>query len=272
MNQKNVSRIVILFALTLSACAAPTSEPTIEPTTGPNLALTITAQAQALQALTQTALAPTSTLEPTLTPPPAFTATPSRVVVMASADTNCRSGPGEAYEVIGALKAGLQAEVVGKNLAANYWIVKNPNNPAETCWLWGQYVTVIGDAASVQEVAAPPTAIPPAATSLVIDRVVVRFDSSSGGVLAYLDVYFYDAEGDANLVDFQLISTSVEITTKEMKDISITPSDKQKNGSMVTGQWACGSKQYDVAVGVVIRDQAGHSSNPFVVNFSCNKN
>lgn len=271
MNQKNITRIAILFALLLTACASPTGEPTIAPTAGPDLALTVTAQAQALQALTQTALAPTSTPEPTFTSAPVFTATPSKVVVMASADINCRSGPGEAYEIVGALKAGLQAEVVGKNSSANYWIIKNPSKPAETCWLWGEFATVIGDASSVQEVEAPPTAIPPVATGLVIDRVVVRFDASSGGLIAYLDVYYYDAEGDANLVDFQLISTSVQVTGN-IKDVAITPSTKQKNGSVVTGQWACGSKQYDVAIGVVIHDQAGHTSNVVGVNFSCNKN
>ena len=136
MNQKNITRIAIFFALILTACAAPTGEPTIAPTAGPDLALTVTAQAQALQALTQTALAPTSTPEPTFTSAPVFTATPSRVVVMASADINCRSGPGEAYEIVGALKAGLQAEVLGKHSSANYWIITNPSKPAETCWLW----------------------------------------------------------------------------------------------------------------------------------------
>ncbi len=270
MNQKNILRIAILFVLILTACAAPTSEPTVEPTTGPDLALTVTAQAQLLQALTQTALAPTSTPEPTFTSAPVFTATPSIVYVIVSANTNCRSGPGDGYEVTGALNAGLQAEVVGKSSATNYWIIKNPTKPG-TCWLWGEYATILGDAASVQEVDTPPTAIPPAASSLVIDRVIVRLDASSGGLIAYLDVYYYDAEGDANLVDFQLISTSVQVSG-QIKDVAITPSAKQKNGSVVTGQWACGSKQYDVAIGVIIHDQAGHSSNLVGVNFSCNKN
>jgi hypothetical protein len=101
--------------------------------------------------------------------------------------------------------------------------------------------------------------------------VAVRFDSSSGGLIAYLDVYYYDSEGDANYLDLQLISTSVQVTGT-IKDVSFAPNANQRRGSAVTGQWACGTKVYDVTVGVTIRDAAGHTSNTIGVTFSCNKN
>jgi hypothetical protein len=123
----------------------------------------------------------------------------------------------------------------------------------------------------LQEYAIPPTVTPLAALSPVIDWVVVRFDASSGGLIAYLDVYYYDGEGDANFLDLQLISTSVEVTAT-LKDVPIAPSANQRRGSVVTGQWACGTKQYDMAVGVTIRDEAGHSSNTIGVTFRCNQN
>lgn len=268
MNRKNLICINILIALTLTACGAPAATP--QPTSGPDLALTITAQAQLLQALTQTALAPTSTPAPTFTSAPVFTATPSTVIVTVSANTNCRSGPGADYEIVGALTIGQQAEVVGRSSTTNYWIIENPNGP-ETCWLWAEYATITGETAGLQEFDVPPTVTPLAALAPVIERVVVRFDSSSGGLIAYLDVYFIDGEGDANFVDFQLISTSVT-TSGTIKDVSFAPSANQRRGSVVTGQWACGTKQYDVTVGVTIRDQAGHTSNTIGVTFSCNKN
>ncbi len=266
MNKKNVSRFVMLITLILTACGAPTTQ--AEPTSGPDLALTITAQAQLLQALTQTALAPTSTPEPTFTSAPAVTSTPSKVIVTVSANTNCRSGPGAEYEIIGALTIGQQAEVIGKSSTTNYWIIDNPN-AAGTCWLWGEHAVINGDTASLQEFEIPATVTPLAALAPVIDHVTVRFDASSGGLVAYLDVYFYDGEGDANFADFQLISTSVQ-TSGTIKDISFAPNANQRKGSTVTGQWSCGTKQYDVTIGVTIRDQAGHTSNTIGVNFSCN--
>jgi len=141
MNKKNLTRIVILIALTITACASPT--PPAVPTTGPDLALTITAQAQLLESINQTSLAPTSTPEPTFTSAPVFTETPAKVFVTVSANTNCRSGPTVDYEIIGALTIGQQAEVVGKSSTTNYWIINNPNGPG-TCWLWGEHATING--------------------------------------------------------------------------------------------------------------------------------
>lgn len=269
MNSKHVFGILTLTALTLSSCITPATSQA-EPTAGPDLALTITAQANLLQALTQTALVPTNTPEPTFTPVPVFTATPSRVIVTVSADTNCRSGPGLDYDIVGALTVGQQADVVGKNADTNYWIIDNPLG-AGTCWLWGEHATVNGDTAGLQEVAAPPTVTPLAVLAPVIQSVVVRFDASTGSLIAYLDVYYYDGEGDANFLDWQLISTS-QAVSGTIKDSAINPSPNQRRGSVITSQWNCGTKQYDVALGVTIRDAAGHTSNTLSVNFSCNKN
>lgn len=270
MSRNNPIQIATLILLTLTACGAPAGDNQIEPTSGPDLALTITAQALLLQELAQTALAPTSTPNPTFTSTPDFTATPSRVFVTVSEDTNCRSGPGPDYNIVGALIIGQQEEVVGKSSTTGYWIINNPNGPG-MCWLWGEHASINGDAAGLQEYAVPPTVTPRAALAPVIDRVAVRLDSSSGGLIAFLDVYFHDGEGDANFVDWQLISTSTNVSGT-IRDMSIAPSASQRGGSVVTGQWSCGTKVYDVTVGVTIRDQAGHTSNPFGVTFSCNKN
>jgi hypothetical protein len=266
MKRKKLACIILPLLLALSACGQA------EPTSGPDLALTITAQALQLQSVTQTALAttptpdPTATIEPSSTPE--FTATPNKVLVTVSANTNCRSGPGVDYSNEGALTVGQQAEVVGISSSTNYWIINNPNGPG-TCWLWGEHATITGDTASLQEYAVPPTTTPLAVLAPVIDRVEVRFDSSSGGLIVFLDAFYYDGEGDAILADWQLISTSIEVTGT-IRDNQIAASPNQRRGSVVTGSWSCGTKSYDVAIGVTIRDQAGHSSNTVGVTFSCN--
>lgn len=268
MISRHVICVLTIITVTLSACTSPTAAPQAEPTSGPDLALTITAQANMLQAVTLTALAPTSTPESAATTAPPVTETPSRVIVTVSANTNCRSGPGVVYEIIGALTVGQQAEVVGQNSSAGYWIINNPTGPG-TCWLWEEHTTITGDTASLQEFAVPPTTTPPAVLAPVIDRVEVRFDSSSGSLIALLDVYYFDGEGDATLADWQLISTSIEVTGT-IKDNSIAPSPSQRRGAVVTGQWNCGPKIYSVALAVTIRDQAGHASNSVSVTFPCN--
>jgi uncharacterized protein YraI len=270
MNRRFLIHSMLLAVLALSACGVSAENSENEA----NLLLPITAQAELLQAVSQTAPAGTATPEPTATATlastPAFTDTPGRIIVTVSANTNCRSGPGINYSNEGALTVGQQADVLGKSTATGYWIIDNPVG-AGTCWLWGEHATITGDTASLQEYDVPPTTIPLAVLAPVIDRVVVRFDSSSGSLLAYLDVYYHDNEGDANLADWQFVSASIEVTGT-IRDNSITPTSNQRLGGVVTGQWNCGAKVYDVALGVTIRDQAGHASNPASVVFSCNKN
>lgn len=263
---------IFLILLILSACSQPPSNGEAESTSEPDLALTITAQAFLLQSLTQTALATTLSPELTATTVPSstpdVTATPNEVIVTVSANTNCRSGPTVTYDIVGALTIGQRAVAIGKNSSTGYWIIENPNGPG-TCWLWGEHATITGDTASLQEYAVPPTTTPLAVLAPVIDRVEVRFDTSTGGLIVLLDAYYYDGEGDAILADWQLISTSIEVTGT-IRDNSITPSSNQRRGSVVTGRWSCGIKTYDVVIGVTIRDQAGHSSNTIGVTFSCN--
>lgn len=107
-------------------------------------------------------MTPSITLTPTLT----LTATLSVPMVSVSEDTNCRSGPGVIYDYLGALTKGEKAEVVGKNTANNYWVIKNPDY-AGTCWLWGRYATVEGDTSRIPEWLVPSTPTPsiPAAPS-----------------------------------------------------------------------------------------------------------
>ncbi len=154
-----------LLIIALTACNLPAGQsPEVS-----NLALTITAQAILLNPgvlpVAQDTPLPVSTSTPeftptvTLTPTITLTVTPSVPTVTVSLNTNCRTGPGTQYDWIGALVIGQSAEVVGKNSATNYWIIKNPGGPG-TCWLWGQYATVSGNTSGLTEYAIPSTPTP----------------------------------------------------------------------------------------------------------------
>jgi hypothetical protein len=131
------------------------------PSQSPDLAGTITAQAVVLLQVNNT---PASTATPAFThippiqPTDAFTPTPSVPRLSVTAATNCRSGPGIAYDLLYTLQPGQAAEVIGKDLPDDYWIIQMPGGGA--CWLWGEYATVSGNAAGLPDYPAPPSPTP----------------------------------------------------------------------------------------------------------------
>ncbi len=127
------------------------------------LAAMQSATAQAIPSPTPS-LTPTTTIAwtdtPTLTPTLTLTFTPAVPMVSVSVDTNCRTGPGKVYDLVGALTVGKSAEVVARDPAGNYWYIRNPNNPSSFCWIWGQYATVVGNTAGLPVYTPPPTPTP----------------------------------------------------------------------------------------------------------------
>ena len=105
---------------------------------------------------------PTYTYQPTYTFQ--YTNTLSTITVTVSISTNCRTGPGSAYPIVGALGVGQVAEVVGRSAASDNWIVKLPGQTA-TCWLWGQYATVTGNTSGLPIINPPPPPITPTWTT-----------------------------------------------------------------------------------------------------------
>jgi len=105
---------------------------------------------------------PEFTFTPSLTPTPMFNLTLSVPIVSVSVQTNCRSGPGTAYAVLGIFNIGQTAEVVGRSAASDNWIIKLPSNPVVTCWLWGQYAAIVGNTAGLPVIIPPPTPTPTA--------------------------------------------------------------------------------------------------------------
>ncbi|HSA99483.1 MAG TPA: hypothetical protein VLE49_02455 [Anaerolineales bacterium] len=116
-------------------------------------AATQTAQAWVTETPTSTA-APTKTLS--ATPFPTFTLVIAMPLVYVTKSTHCRSGPGEDYPSIVALKAGEAAQAVGRSRDAKYWIIRNPKRPSQLCWLSGKYASVTGVAGILSVFTAPP--------------------------------------------------------------------------------------------------------------------
>ena len=82
---------------------------------------------------------------PSASPSPTVFVTPlpQPVLLTVSLATNCRAGPGREYDLLDVLNVGETAQAVGRYPAANYWIIQKPHG-AGLCWLWGEYVTVVG--------------------------------------------------------------------------------------------------------------------------------
>jgi len=150
---------------------------------------------------------PSLTPTPSFTPTSTFTLTPSVPMVSVSVETNCRSGPGTAYNVLGVLNKGQTAEVVGRNASGDTWIIKLPSNPAITCWLWGQYATVVGNTAGLPVSTPPPTPTPAAAFS------VSYFDIEDCGGGAYGIKFKIANTGSITWESIRVIAT--DLTTSE---------------------------------------------------------
>ncbi len=157
----SLARLLAFFAiLALTACNLPQASPVPPLEAQAATLVAATLHAQAMMATPATSQ-PLSTPPATETPTPTATITPTYAtpLLKVSEDTNCRSGPGQDYEIVTVIKAGTQVEILGRPPAGNYWVVRNPagSNP---CWLWGEYATPSGSIHTVPSVTPPPTATP----------------------------------------------------------------------------------------------------------------
>ena len=96
---------------------------------------------------------------PTPTPAVGITPTPVSVSLVVSVPTNCRVGPGRAYEIVSVLPTGKQVAVLARHATADFWVIDNPGGPGE-CWVWGEHATLSGPASSLPIRQAPPTPTP----------------------------------------------------------------------------------------------------------------
>jgi hypothetical protein len=76
------------------------------------------------------------------------------------------------YEKVGELLVGQVSEVVARYRIQNkdFWLIKNPSNPAQECWVQGASTVVTGSVTSLPE--ATPPATPNVTLSLTIYAII----------------------------------------------------------------------------------------------------
>ena len=161
-----------ILILAILACNGPFTNPQM-----PSDIEIQTAAAETLQAIftpstietTQGSLTPTTV--PTNASPGAtatqqagaVTRTPTYSVPMLTVieQTNCRSGPGQDYEILFTYLPGKELEILGRYEPDNYWLVKADESPTGNCWLWGEFVELTGSFWAVSSVTPPATSTRP---------------------------------------------------------------------------------------------------------------
>ena len=124
------NRGVLATLLALTACAPPTDTPAPPPPK-------------------DTPAPPPPTSAPVESPEPAL--------ATVGADTNVYTGPGPDYAVVGSLKAGDTASVVGRNADSSWWQIEFQGN---TAWVPDAAVTANAAAYNAPVATAPDAAAP----------------------------------------------------------------------------------------------------------------
>jgi hypothetical protein len=129
---------------------------------------------------------PVNTDPPTLTPTFTLSPTPEKPMVSVSQETNCRTGPGAVYDWLGVLNIGQQAEIYARDPANSSWYIRNPNNQAVFCWIYGAYATVTGNTSSLPIFTPMPTPTPVFTATPVNDFSLVTYGASVCGIQFYI--------------------------------------------------------------------------------------
>ncbi len=162
MQRFGLKPMAVVVFVVMTACNFPRSPlptPDLNATVAAKVRDTLTASSPTASPRGPSATPSKPPSMPTVVPspspaPPAQTPSPAPSRLVVSVETNCRKGPGEAFERIGVLLVGQEAEVLGRSTSGDYWVVRLPDG--HVCWLWGQYATVTGDR-PIPPMTPPPT-------------------------------------------------------------------------------------------------------------------
>jgi uncharacterized protein YraI len=135
---------------------SPTGQPSVVMTATPTDSYSMT-------------LTPTST--PSATPTLTATAAAATVSLEVTVPTNCRIGPGKAYDKVSVLWPGKTVKVIARDANAYFWVVENPEGDGN-CWVWDKYATITGSTDDVPIWEAPPTPTPPTPTPAKVTLTV----------------------------------------------------------------------------------------------------
>ena len=68
------------------------------------------------------------------------------VTLNVSVPTNCRVGPGKAYDIACVLHTGKTVNVLARHETEDFWLIDHPDGCDTTCWVWGYYASLNGPA------------------------------------------------------------------------------------------------------------------------------
>ena len=144
-----ICAIAIVFIL--SACNLPSNRPVTETPTA------VTSPTATLFIATGTA---TQTVEPSDTPPPTTTSTPTVPVAFPrEVAVNCRLGPSLGWIVISGLNVGASSQIVGKSADGGWWYIVDPLNSGRNCWVATNVTNTAGNLAAIPVVEAPKASV-----------------------------------------------------------------------------------------------------------------
>lgn len=236
MTQKSRSVLAgAVLILAMLACNMPFEQ--VLPPNDVQTAAALTLQAILTPSLTSTAPTPviTATSSPGATrtvtsagsPTASVSVTPTYSVPTLTVlePTNCRTGPGEAYEVVFTYLEGKKLEIVGRYDPGDFWLVKSNESPNGTCWLWGEYAEVTGSFWAVASVTPPPTATsaPPRQPG------IVKWEfSCGGGTLTFTVIWVDNATNETSYRIFRNGEGLVELPANSttFTDVYDLPADQ----------------------------------------------
>lgn len=102
-----------------------------------------------------------TTPQPSFTPLPLPTLTPTAVIISAQVTAeiiNCRLGPSTIFETVTEIQQGKTLRVTGRNDASTWFYVHDPGNPGNFCWVSSD-VTQITSEANILPIIPPPVAM-----------------------------------------------------------------------------------------------------------------
>ncbi len=169
--------IVLLFAMAV-ACNLPSAQ--VNEINKTNPAVTISGEGTIISSTTSSENILQITKDVTFTPSQ-ITPSSQAATITSIEDTNCRKGPGVMYEKVGELLVGQTSEVVAKfqsNDNKQYWLIKNPANPAQECWVQGATTSVTGNTINLP--VATPLPTPEVTLSLTIYAIISPITYSGG--------------------------------------------------------------------------------------------
>lgn len=128
--------------------------------------------------------------------PAVATPTTKPTVSIHTDGAKCKSGPGTNFEVIASFNVGTTADLIGKDTADGYWVVKDPTS-GSSCWLQIQDATPAGSFEMLPELT------PQASTQNVPGRPILRWNfqctyNAGGGLSVTTDISWRAPSGTVN--------------------------------------------------------------------------